>query len=40
MKVTHNSADDPVQGYVCDVTYCLKIPMVVKREKAEEDDDL
>ena len=40
MKVTDNSADDPVQGYVHDVTYCLEIPMVVKREKAEDDDDL
>ena len=40
MKVTDNSADDPVQGYVCDVAYCLEIPMVVKQEKAEEDDDL
>ena len=40
MKVRDNSADDPVQGYVCDVTYCLEIPMVVKREKADEDDDL
>ena len=40
MKVTDNSADDPVQGYVCDVTYCLEIPMVVKWEKADEDDDL
>ena len=40
MKVRDNSADDPVQGYVCDVTYCLEIPMVVKWEKADEDDDL
>ena len=40
MKVRDNSADDPVQGYVHDVTYCLEIPMVVKREKADEDDDL
>ena len=40
MKVTENSADDPVQGYMCDVTYCLEIPMVVKWEKAEDDDDL
>ena len=40
MKVTDNSADDPVQGYMHDVTYCLEIPMVVKREKAEDDDDL
>ena len=40
MKVTDNSADDPVQDYVCDVTYCLEIPMVVKWEKAEDDDDL
>ena len=40
MKVMGNSADDPVQGYVRDVTYCLEIPMVVKREKADKDDDL
>ena len=40
MKVTDNSAEDPVQGYICDVTYCLEIPMVVKWEKAEDDDDL
>ena len=40
MKVTDNSADDPVQGYMRDVTYCLEIPMVVKREKAEDDDNL
>ena len=40
MKVTDNSAHDPVQGYVRDVTYRLEIPMVVKQEKAEEDDDL
>ena len=40
MKVMDNSADDPVQGYVHDVTYCLEIPMVVKQEKAEDDDDL
>ena len=40
MKVTDNSADDPVQGYVCDVTYSLDIPMVVKWEKADEEDDL
>ena len=38
MKVMDNSADDPVQGYVCDVTYCLMIPMVVKREKVDEED--
>ena len=29
MKVMDNSADDPVQGYVRDVTYILDIPMVV-----------
>ena len=40
MKVTDNSADDPVQGYMRDVTYCFEIPMVVKWEKADEDDDL
>ena len=40
MKVMDNSADDPVQGYVCDVTYCLMIPMVVKREKVDKEDDL
>ena len=40
MKVTDNSADDPVQGYVHDVTYCLMMPMVVKREKVDEEDDL
>ena len=40
MKVTDNSADDPVQGYVGDVTYCLMMPMVVKREKVDEEDDL
>ena len=40
MKVTDNSVDDPVQGYVCDVTYSLDIPMVVKQEKADEEDDL
>ena len=37
MKVMDNSADDPVQGYVRDVTYCLEIPMVVKWEKAEDE---
>ena len=40
IKVMDNSADDPVQGYVCDVTYCLEIPMVGKQEQADEDDDL
>ena len=40
MKVMDNSADDPVQGYMRDVTYCLEIPMVVKWEKAEDDDNL
>ena len=40
MKVMDNSVDDPVQGYVCDVTYSLDIPMVVKQEKADEEDDL
>ena len=40
MKVMDNSADDPVQGYVHDVTYSLDIPMVVKWEKADEEDDL
>ena len=29
-----------LQGYMHDVTYCLEIPMVVKWEMAEEDDDL
>ena len=38
MKVRVNSADDPVQGYVHDVTYSLEIPMVVKQEKADEDE--
>ena len=33
MTVTDNSTDDPVQGYVRDVTYTLDIPVVVKWEK-------
>ena len=40
MTVTDNSGDDPVQGYMRDVTYTLDIPVVVKWEKVEEDDDL
>ena len=36
MKVMDNCADDPAQGYVHDVTYCLMIPMVVKWEKARQ----
>ena len=40
MKVMDNCADDPVQGYMHDVTYSLDIPVVVKQEKADEDDDL
>ena len=40
MTVTDNSGDDPVQGYVRDVTYSLDIPVVVKWEKVEENDDL
>ena len=40
MKVMDNSADDPVQGYMREVTYCLEIPMVVKWEKAEDDNNL
>ena len=39
MTVVDNSGDDPVQGYVRDVTYTLDIPVVVKWEKVEEDDD-
>ena len=40
MTVTDNSGDDPVQGYVRDVTYTLDIPVVVKWEKVGENDDL
>ena len=40
MKMMDNSADDPVQDYVRDVTYSLVIPMVVKWEKADKEDDL
>ena len=39
MTLIDNSGDDPVQGYMRDVTYTLDIPMVVKPEKVEEDDD-
>ena len=39
MAVVDNSGDDLVQGYVRDVTYTLDIPVVVKWEKVEEDDD-
>ena len=28
-----------MQGYMRDVTYTLDIPVVVKQEKVEEDDD-
>ena len=40
MTVTDNSGDDPIQGHMGDVTYTLDIPVVVKWEKGEEDDDL
>ena len=40
IKVMDNSADDPVQGYMHDLTYCLVIPMVVNWEKADKEDDL
>ena len=40
MKVMDNSADDPVQDYMRDVTYSLVIPMVVKWDKADKEDDL
>ena len=40
MNTMDNSADDPVQGYVHDVTYILDIPVVVKWEKADDEDDL
>ena len=40
MKMMDSSADDPIQGYVRDVTYSLEIPVVVKWEKADEEDDL
>ena len=40
MSVMDNSADDPVQGYMHDVTYSLDMPVVVKREQADEEDDL
>ena len=39
MTVVDNSGDDPVQGYVKDVTYTLDISVVVKQEKVEKDDD-
>ena len=39
MTVTDNSGVDPVQGYVRDVTYTLDIPVVVKWEKVEENDE-
>ena len=39
MTVADNSGDDPVQGYMRDVTYTLDIPVVVKQEKVEKDDD-
>ena len=34
-----NSVDNSVEGFVRDVTYVLTIPVVVKREKGENDDD-
>ena len=39
MTVADNSGDDPVPGYMRDVTYTLDIPVVVKQEKVEKDDD-
>ena len=40
MTEIDNSGNDPVQGYVRDVTYTLDIPVIVKWEKEEEDDNL
>ena len=40
MTLIDNSGDDPVQGYVRDVTYTLEIPVVMKWEKEEADDKL